>query len=158
MSTDGVVRRGLVFHKILLAYDGSAHAETARAMAADLALRYGATLVLLHAFPRVPTLLGSPQYDQLLAERSLLGEQLLGQARSHLPETLVVETQLLEGPPAEAILRVAAEDGCDLIVLGSRGRSQLAELVLGSVSSAVAHRATCPVLIARPVEQRHANG
>ena len=136
-----------MIHKILSAFDGSSHAEAALAFAADLAQRYRAPLLVLHAFPRVSDMLGTPQYDELLATRSLLGEQLLETARMRLPDTIEVETQLIEGPPAQAILRVAAEDDCDLIVVGSRGRGQFTELILGSVSSMVAHQAMCPVLI-----------
>jgi len=39
--------------------------------------------------------------------------------------------------------------GADLIVMGSRGRSRLAGIVLGSMAGSVIHRASCPVLVAR---------
>ena len=133
--------------KILVAYDGSTHADAALDMAADMAQRYGAALVLLHAYPHVSDMLGTPHYDEMLAARTLLGKNILDAARARLPAELEVETQLIEGPPAQAIMRVAAEEGCDLIVVGSRGRGQLAGLLLGSVSSTVAHHANCPVLI-----------
>jgi len=68
-------------------------------------------------------------------------------ARREVGETMRVETQLIEGPPAPAILRVAQEEGFDLIVLASRGLGQISGLLLGSVSSAVAQRAHCAVLI-----------
>jgi nucleotide-binding universal stress UspA family protein len=83
----------------------------------------------------------------LLAARTLIGEQVLDTARTEVGDAARVETQLIEGPPAPAILRVAQEEAFDLIVLGSRGQGQLAGLLLGSVSSAVAQRADCPVLI-----------
>jgi nucleotide-binding universal stress UspA family protein len=136
-----------VIRKILIAYDGSKHADAALELAADMAQRYRAVLVLLHAFPHVSGLLGTPQYDELLASRTLLGEQLLEGARARIPDSVAVEVQLLEGPPAPAILRVAVEEQCDLIVIGSRGRGQIAELLLGSVSSTVAHHAPGAVLI-----------
>jgi nucleotide-binding universal stress UspA family protein len=44
-------------------------------------------------------------------------------------------------------LRVAETEGYDLIVMGSRGHSPMVNLVLGSVSSAVSHKAHCPVMI-----------
>jgi nucleotide-binding universal stress UspA family protein len=78
----------------------------------------------------------------------MIGQQLLESAQTQVGDTVVVETQLIEGPPAPAILRVAEEEGCDLIVIGSRGRGQIAGILLGSVSSTVAQRAHCPVLIA----------
>jgi len=83
----------------------------------------------------------------VLEARTMIGEQLLSSARTQLSERVAVETQLIEGPPAPAILRVAAEEGCDLIVIGSRGHGQLAGILLGGVSSVVAQRAACAVLI-----------
>jgi nucleotide-binding universal stress UspA family protein len=137
-----------MFRKILVAVDGSQHARAALDLAADLAQRYQASLCVLHAFPHVSDLLGTPQYESLLAARSMIGQQLLESAHTQVGDTVVVETHLIEGPPAPAILRVAQEEGCDLIVIGSRGRGQIAGILLGSVSSTVAQRAHCPVLIA----------
>jgi nucleotide-binding universal stress UspA family protein len=136
-----------MFRKILVAVDGSRQSNAALTIATDLAQRYGATLCLLHAFPHVSDLLGTPQYEQLLEARSAIGQQILDSTRAQVGHTLPVKMQLIEGPPAPAILRVAVEDGCDIIVIGSRGHGQLAGMLLGSVSSAVAQRAQCPVLI-----------
>jgi nucleotide-binding universal stress UspA family protein len=137
----------MMLHKILVAVDGSPHARAALDFAIDLAPRYGAALLLLHAFPHVSDLLGTPNYENLLVARTLIGQQLLESARTQVGDTVPVEAQLVEGPPAPAILRVAADEGCDLLVLGSRGHGQLAGLLLGSVSSVVAQQADCPVLI-----------
>lgn len=136
-----------MFHKLLVAVDGSPQSNAALAVAADLAQRYNATLCLLHAFPHVSDLLGTPQYEHLLEARSAIGQQILESTRAQVATKVPIEMQLIEGPPAPAILRVAAEDGCDLIVLGSRGHGQLAGMLLGSVSSAVAQRAHCAVMI-----------
>lgn len=136
-----------MFRKILVAVDGSEQADAALRVAIDLAQHYRVSLCLLHAFPHVSDMLGAPQYEHLLAARSIMGETVLHGALSQVGEAVPVDTQLIEGPPAQAILRVALEDGCDLIVLGSRGRGQISGLLLGSVSSVVAQRAHCPVLI-----------
>lgn len=136
-----------MFKKILVALDGSPNSREALAMAVDLAQQYRATIELLHAFPHVSDLLGTPQYEHLLEARSAIGSQILETMRQQVPPALTTELQLLEGPAASAILRVADEDGCDLIVLGSRGYGQLAGILLGSVSNTVAQRARCPVLI-----------
>lgn len=134
-------------HKILVATDGSELARAALDFALDLAPRYGARLVLVHAFPHVSDLLGTPQYEQLLAARTLIGEQLLEAARTQVGDAVPAETQLIEGPAAPAILRIATDESCDMIVMGSRGHGQIAGMLLGSVSSVVAQRAECPVLI-----------
>ena len=138
-----------VFHKILVAIDGSQQATKALEVAVDLAQHYDASLCVLHAFPSVSTIIGSPEYDDLVATHTMLGDQILDEARKHIGDVVPVETQLLAGPPAPAILEVAKTEGYDVIVVGSRGHGQLAELLLGSVSHAVAQHAHCPVLIVR---------
>jgi nucleotide-binding universal stress UspA family protein len=135
------------FRKILVAVDGSRQADGALSVATDMAEHYHATLCLLHAFPHTSDLFGTPQYEHLLAARSSMGETVLEAARRQVGEAAPVEMQLIEGPPARAILRVAQEQGCNMIVLGSRGHGQISGLPLGSVSNAVAQRAHCPVMI-----------
>ena len=65
-----------------------------------------------------------------------------------LPESQVV-TEVQVGEPAEEIVDLARLEAYDLVVLGSRGLSQMKELFLGSVSHRVLHTSPCPVLIAR---------
>ena len=136
-----------MFRSILVAVDGSKSSGDALTVAIDLAKKYKATICLLHAFPHVSDLLGTPQYEHLLEARSTIGEALLESMRAQVPDGIKVDMQLIEGPPAPAILRVADEDGFDLIVMGSRGQGQLAGMLLGSVSNIVAQRAKCPVMI-----------
>ena len=136
-----------MFRKILVAIDGSQQSNAALAIAVDLARHYRAPICLLHAFPHVSDLLGTPQYEHLLEARSTIGQQILESTRAQIAKDITVDIQLIEGPPAPAILRVAVEDGCDMIVMGSRGHGQLSGMLLGSVSNTVAQRASCPVLI-----------
>jgi nucleotide-binding universal stress UspA family protein len=56
----------------------------------------------------------------------------------------------LMGSPAEEIVRCAREFGCDLLVMGTHGRSGIGHLALGSVAEAVIRAAPCPVLVVRP--------
>jgi nucleotide-binding universal stress UspA family protein len=57
-----------------------------------------------------------------------------------------VEHHLREGDPATEILALAQEIGCDLIVIGTHGRTGVGRLLMGSVAEAVLRRAPCPVL------------
>jgi nucleotide-binding universal stress UspA family protein len=61
--------------------------------------------------------------------------------------------EVLEGPPANAILNVADVRQCDLIIVGSRGHGSLASLLLGSVSHRVLSHARVPVMVVRAVEE-----
>jgi nucleotide-binding universal stress UspA family protein len=69
--------------------------------------------------------------------------EVLAEVESKVNEVVLV------GNPAEEIVQFAMNLGVDLVVVGTRGRSPRKELYLGSVSSAVAHRAPCSVLIVR---------
>lgn len=71
----------------------------------------------------------------------------LDRARAKVPESIPAETILREGEPAEEILRAAGIVHADLIVMGTRGRGRVAQALMGSIASAVIHKARCPVLI-----------
>src|SRR5262245_53521164 len=114
-----VVLEDTMVRKILVATDGSAPARAALDFAIDLAPRYGATLLLIHAFPRVSDLLGTPQYDHLVTARTLNGQKLLEAARTQVGDAVPVEIHLVEEPAAPAILRIATDESCDMIVMGS---------------------------------------
>jgi hypothetical protein len=60
-----------------------------------------------------------------------------------------VAARLAVGEPAETILRVAEESGCDLIVLGTHGRSGMSYVLTGSIAQQVVQKAPCPVLTFR---------
>ena len=58
-------------------------------------------------------------------------------------------THIHVGQPAEVIAKLAAEQGCDLIVMGTHGRGGIAGLVTGSVANRLLHLASCPVLLVK---------
>jgi nucleotide-binding universal stress UspA family protein len=60
--------------------------------------------------------------------------------------SVLVERRLEEGDPIGEILRAAAEVPCDLIVMGTHGRTGLARLLMGSVAEEVVRKAPCPVV------------
>lgn len=143
-----------MFKTILLAYDGSDHAESALAMAADLVKTHGAALHLVHT-PEVdtpPIVIGS--YVSLL-EHPPTQEQI-NEAGQHIADKATAAVQALgvemagvhlgAGAPAAFILETAEKVDADLIVLGRRGLGSIGALALGSVSQAVAHGATCACL------------
>lgn len=144
----------MMFKRILLATDGSPHAEEALAFAQQLALRDGARVIVVHAFEPVPTYLGEPWGDRVMARHVSMGRDVANNAAQKLQKAGVdVIVEVLEGPPADAILKVADVRDCDLIVMGSRGHGALASLLLGSVSHRVLAHTHTPVLVARAREE-----
>jgi len=138
-----------MFENILLAFDGSAHAQKAALVAADLARQYRASLYLIHTYEPVPDYLGEPFLQQAISRRTEAADRVVAQALALLGELPRLEAEVLEGPPAEAILRVSEVRKVDLIVMGTRGLGQLKGLLLGSQSQKVLAHAPCPVLLAR---------
>ena len=139
-----------MFNKILVAIDGSEHSSRALEYGKHVAECEGASLWLVHAFPHTSDLRGYEAFDRLISERTRAGQVVLDQAREMLGDTtLEVHEELLEGPPAEGILKVAEVRNADLIVMGTRGLGSLSGLLLGSVSSKVVQHAHCAVMLIR---------
>jgi len=139
-----------MFKRILIAYDGSVHSQRSLGCAKDLAQKYGAELVLVHAYHPVSRELGLSLFQQVEGEMIAAGRKVMQAAQSELASSgLQVTNELLEGPPAEALLRVAETRHCDLIVMGSRGLGDLQAALLGSVSHKVLQHSTVPVVIVK---------
>ena len=146
-----------MFKRILLATDGSPDAGEALVYARDLAMHHGAQVIVVHAFEPVPTFLGAPAEDRVLGRHVAAGEAVAEDVAGKLREAgLDIIVEVLEGPPADAILNVARVRQCDLIVMGSRGHGALASLLLGSVSHRVVAHARAPVLVVKAPEEEAA--
>jgi nucleotide-binding universal stress UspA family protein len=142
---------------LLVPVDFSECSKTALRYAVTFAASLGARLDVLHVWePRAhgpagaavaPTAAHSPETVRATAraeackqlKRFLLGLRI----DSKQPITPRVEV----GEPHEIILTLAEQGGCDLIVLGSRGRGGLSKLLVGSVAERVLRHAICPVLL-----------
>jgi nucleotide-binding universal stress UspA family protein len=153
----------LPIHSILYPTDFSPQAGHAFQVACALARDYGARLVLLHVKP--PEVVYGEGFvlppDSEAVRRELLEQ--LGSLQLADPSVSVWRI-LEEGNPAAEILHTAAEVGCDLIVMGTHGRTGLGRLLMGSVAEAVLRKAPCPVLTIRspfpapPARERAASG
>ena len=141
-----------MFKNILLAVDGSELSWKAAKMTAEIThcLSAPVTLRIVVAYDPIPGYLGEPNLQNAIDERMKEAEAVMQQALAVIGEIPAeIHTEILEGPPADAILRVAETRQSDLIVMGSRGLGKFAGLLLGSQSQKVVNRASCPVLIVR---------
>lgn len=135
---------------ILVPVDGSEHAERATVYAADLAKTMGSEILLMHCHPRFPSVLGEPYYQKVVTKTLEGANELLEPFRRIIQEAGVsFSERILERPAGDAILEVAKTEGCDMVVMGSRGRTDLEGLLLGSVTHRVLEAAPCPVLVVR---------
>jgi nucleotide-binding universal stress UspA family protein len=129
---------------ILHPTDFSEVSDTAFQLACAVARDHKGLLVILHVVP-------PPQsHGEVVARRQGEGyHEDLWRMLEHMrpgDDAPPVERRLEDGDPAETIVRVAGEEGADLIVLGTHGRGALGKLLLGSVAEKVVRRAPCPVL------------
>jgi nucleotide-binding universal stress UspA family protein len=135
---------------ILVAVDGSDCAKRALETAISFAQKFNAKVTTINVF--MPPYLPPEPYVSVSAtlEESVrkYGEQVAQEA-AKFAESQGVKAEWIcaTGAPAELIVDTALAQGCDLVVVGSRGRGAVRRALLGSVSSRLAHICTVPLLI-----------
>ena len=140
--------------KLLIAVDGSAHAQHAIEAVSGMA-RLGAPLEVSLLNVREPFVYYGevPVYniDEIEADQKKVQDQLLADARASAQGLglSVASIQAALGMPGPEIVRVASELGVDQIVLGTHGRGAMGSLFMGSVAQRVVHLATIPVLLVK---------
>jgi nucleotide-binding universal stress UspA family protein len=146
-----------VFQSILVGTDGSETAHTALERAIELAAALRARLGIVSAYEPVsdPRVRGeqviAPEDAQWAINPHEEVLTLLDEARAEAVGAGVteVETFARQGDAADAIIDVAEEQRCDLIVVGNKGMTGAKRFLLGSVPNKVSHHAPCSVLIVR---------
>src|SRR3954452_12978951 len=135
------------YHKILVALDGSADAESALMHAISLARDQHARITLLTVGPSVnrSAAVGTTPPPDLLD----VHQDILREATALIPRDVGVTTRLERGEAAATILRIAREEEDDLIVMGSHGHSRIHRALLGSISQRVLAQSEIPVLLMR---------
>jgi nucleotide-binding universal stress UspA family protein len=142
-----------VFKRILHAIDFSKSSNLALAQALALAQEADARLTLLHAieFPQALHDVPLPRGAEVDRLHAVAEAEYLRRLRALVPPQArmycTVAAQVSEGKPARAILRAAADEQADLIVMGANGRGAMDVMVFGSNTHAVIREAHCPVLV-----------
>jgi nucleotide-binding universal stress UspA family protein len=138
----------MILRTILLPVDGSAFSLWATDAAADLARLTGARVVLLHCHLAFPLVREGRAYAEVMEELRDISNTLMDPFRTLLAERGVEFTEeLREGRPADMIAEAAERLSADIIVMGSRGHSEVGGILLGSVTHRVLHTAPCNVLV-----------
>ena len=147
--------------QILLATDGSPHAEQAERKAVKLAESTGARLHVVVVGRTFSQAAFNEFYADTEAGREAIrreAQDLLDERRSKIEEvggTGAVSHLKFGERRDEAIIHLAEDIDADLIVIGSRGLGGLRRALMGSVADSVVRHAHCPVLVVRPVEPAH---
>jgi nucleotide-binding universal stress UspA family protein len=139
--------------KILVPVDGSAASALAAQWAAQRAQETGGTVTLLHVYdmPAEDAMgLARLPKGEVAALKQNHGESSFAPAREAIADPAAIgDSVVVIGQAAAEIVSFARLHGFDHIVMGSRGRSLVRELLLGSVSESVMHHAPCAVTIVR---------
>ena len=133
---------------ILVPTDFSTASDAALPHAEALAKQKSASLLILHV-EEPPLAYGGGELYYGLPEPN--SERILKMLEDVRPadQTVALTHRLSMGDPAGEIVRIAAEEGVEMIVLGTHGRSGMTRMLMGSVAETVVRRAPCPVLVYR---------
>jgi nucleotide-binding universal stress UspA family protein len=150
---------GVMMQKILIATDGSKHSERAAEVGTEMAKLYGAAITILYVMDV------NKEYASLGDMISRVVDDLISNIRANLQNQgdlattrvqemaeragILAEIKIIEGYPAEEIIRTAEEGNMDLIVVGGIGATGLDKFLLGSVADKVVRNSKVPVLVVR---------
>lgn len=139
---------------ILAPIDFSDHSRKALDVAADLASRFGATLLLVHVVAAIPDLPESVsifkegEYDSKLHETA--AQQLSDLAATLADKKITVRAELgTANDVGMELVRIAERDQADMIVIATHGMTGWRAIAFGSVAEKVVQQAACPVLVLR---------
>jgi nucleotide-binding universal stress UspA family protein len=130
---------------IVVGFDGSEESRRAVEVAAERAGPDG-TVIPVHVTIAASNWLGASSYEPVVEQAYEQAQRVLDEIDDVETGDATVEPELIEGDPAEALLRVAQSRGAREIVIGSRGLGRFRSLV-GSTSRALLERADRPVVV-----------
>lgn len=143
-----------MFKKILFATDNSSHSERALPQLIDLAKSNDAEIIVFNAYyipEYMRTTDSSSHYMNLeKMEKNLLdhGIKVVNEVKEKIEsQNVKVTTSVGNGPAGKAIVEKAVSEGCDLIIVGTRGLGNINNPIISSVSNYVIHHAKCSVLL-----------
>jgi nucleotide-binding universal stress UspA family protein len=147
---------------ILAPVDFSSSSRAALDVAANMASRLGAEVLLVHVMPAIPDLPSNVsifkegQYDRSLNEKA---EQQLNQLAATLAQTNIkVRTQLGNADDVGMeLIRIAEQENVDMIIIATHGMTGWRNIAFGSVAEKVVKEAECPVLVLRAKTATHAS-
>ncbi len=138
-----------MYRKILVGYDGSAAGRKAFEAALELAAKHGAELYVL-SVARTLDIPDEVEAEAVIENSRNYHQRLLSELQPLVAAKRVKgHFEVAVGHPAEQIIFDADRHGVDLVVVGDRGRSKFARLLLGSVSKQVVQYAGRAVLVVR---------
>jgi nucleotide-binding universal stress UspA family protein len=147
--------------KILIGLDASIHSDRVLDFVARMRWPAGSRVIVLSVLQPVASTVTGAYEPTVIPAESLEGmrqqlEEVVSRAEGALREVgFSTEGRVVAGEPRQALIQAAQSERADLIVVGSHGRSGIAKMMLGSVSSHIVTHAPCSVMV---VKQPGRNG
>jgi nucleotide-binding universal stress UspA family protein len=144
----------MVPKKILLCLDFSQYSDRTRDVALNYAKNFGARLLVLNVvntrFFSHPAIMDLPSYGRAFDEAQEVAQNKLNEVAASIKNEIQdVRAFSRIGVPGEEILKLAAEESVDLIIMGAKGRTGFSRMLLGSAAETVVKSAPCDVLTIR---------
>jgi nucleotide-binding universal stress UspA family protein len=143
---------------VLIGYDGSDNAKLALRQAIEIAQSSNARLTVMSVVPDVAATvqgawLAGANPQQLEQEMTEQVSSTLEEAIAQVPEDVPVTKLLGHGHAGPALISAIEEQGCDLVVVGTRGRGAVKSLFLGSVTEHLVSRSSVPIVVVPPPDR-----
>lgn len=138
-----------MFRKILFAHNATPAAERAMIYLEHLARVEEAEVIVLHVYQAPERYLATAGYSALIEQLETVAHEVVNDTVEYLQKAGITALGIVESDssPARAILETARDEEVSLIVLGTRGPSKVADILLGDVSTEVLRNAYCPVFL-----------
>jgi nucleotide-binding universal stress UspA family protein len=138
-----------MFRKILFAHNGTPAAERAMLYLEHLSRQASAEIIVLHVYQLPDRYLATSGYKALVAQLENVAHEVVNDTVEYLQSLGITAFGMVQAAPSPApmILQTAQDEDVSLIVLGTRGPSKVADILLGDVSTEVLRHATCPVFL-----------
>ena len=135
--------------RILVPMDGSKTSFKALDNAIEIARACHATILGVHVISFLPTEFMPAVVPYKIYQKKEAGIFLEKSKTLAAKKGILFKYAIIYGSPVEQIISLARAKKFDLIVIGARGKGRLAEAFLGSVSNAILHKSTIPVMIVK---------
>jgi nucleotide-binding universal stress UspA family protein len=136
--------------KFIAAIDGSELSSKVVDKAIEYSNIFHAEIVFIYCHKNFPVFLRTPYDEEAISSILLEAEKVIKPHIERLEKSGVkFSKRLMEEPPGKMISRVAEVEQCDLIIMGSRGLSNLEGLIVGSTTHRVLHLSSCSVLVVK---------
>jgi nucleotide-binding universal stress UspA family protein len=138
-----------MFRRILFAHNATPAAERALIYLEHLARQEKAEVIVLHVYQSPERYIATPGYSALVEQMETVAQEVVNDTVEYLQKSGIIALGVVAAgsSTARVIVETAQDEDISLIVLGTRGQTKVADILLGNVSTEVLRYAQCPVFL-----------